>query len=219
MCHVSILDVASLNRAFMKIPVGSSLLHYMSQPKTSQGEEKDRIFSLKFLACLYHRIFEGVCDFLKNTFGSPDLNYTPQDAGIVKKRLRVMANNNRAYELACLDHPTVRDLEEFASIEDCIGWACLFPVKMYLHHHPYVAAQYRGILPFGAGVMEALKKIDFEHAPKGRPTYAEHIRLRDLTNKIASSRGITTIAVNDDLYLIGMKLRQSGQDDTDSSEQ
>jgi hypothetical protein len=218
MCHVSILDVANLNDAFLKIPRGSNLLHYLSQPRTSQGPEKDRVFSEKFYACLSSRLTE-ITDFLMNTYGSPDLNYTPQDSGTVKKRLRVMANNNQAYQLASLSHPTVKDLEKFAAIEDCVGWACLFPVKMYLHHHPDAAVQYRGLLPFGGGVMDALKKTNFEHAPKGRPTYAEHVRLRDWTNAIAASRNTTTIAVNDDLYLIGMKLRQSGTDDTDGSDQ
>lgn len=218
MCHISIIDIASLNNSFLQIPKGSNLLHYLSQPKTSQGVEKDRVFSYRFHICLSRRITE-VTDFLQNFVGSPDLGYVSQDSGIVKKRLKVMANNNKAYALASKDYPTVEELREFSMIDDCAGYACLSALNVYLHHHPDAAALYQGFLPFGSGVVEAVRKIEqFEHSSKDNPTYSDHVKLMNLTNAIAASRGTTTIAVNDDLYLIGMKLRQSGQTNPDSAE-
>lgn len=40
MRSVSLIDIASLNEAFRKVPVGSNLLRYLSQPKTPMSPDK-----------------------------------------------------------------------------------------------------------------------------------------------------------------------------------
>jgi hypothetical protein len=203
MRSVSLIDVASLNEAFRKIPVGSNLLHYLAQPKTSMSADKDRLFAEKFYVCLYERVAK-VTDFLQERYGSGELCYVPQDAGVVHKKIMVITNNNRAYELAVKIDPTVQDLEEFAKLDPC--WSLLFPVKAYLHHHFSVAKDYRGMLPFGGGVIEAVNKI-WNRTMKGSPSFQDHVRLMAMTNEIADKHGMTTIAVNDLLYLEGMQIK------------
>lgn len=211
MRYPSIIEIASLYEAFRKIPVGSNLLHYLSQPKTSKSPDEDRLFAEKFYACLYERVAD-VSSYLLLKYGSGDLSYVPQDAGVVKKKLSVMCNNNRAYELAVKTWPTRFDLEEFSRLDPC--WSLLFSVKLYLHHHEHHAMEYRGMLPFGGGVIESINRIWGRNA-KARPTHQDHVRLMNMTNELADKLGMTTIAVNDMLYLEGMKLRQGISDDNE----
>jgi len=209
----SLIEYASLLEAFRKIPVGPNLLHYLSQPKTSQSPEKDHIFSEKFYECLVERVSD-VTSFLTERYGDGMLAYAPQDAGVVKKKIAVMRNNNRAYELAVSPGLSVSSLEEYARLDPC--WSLLFPLKVYLHHHVGAAKGYRGMLPFGGGVIEAINQIwGDEYQIEGRPTVQDHIRLMVMTNDNADKRGMTTIAVNDELYLEGMMLR-TAQHDSDS---
>ena len=203
MRSVSLIDVASLYEAFHKIPVGSNLLHYLSQPKTPMSPDKDRVFAEKYYACLHERVV-CITPFLLEHYGDGDLCYIPQDAGVVKKKIMVMANNNRAYELAVKRDPTLQDLEEFARLDPC--WSMLFPLKAYLHQHFGVAKDYRGMLPFGGGVIEAVNSI-WGRTMKGSPSLQDHVRLMEMTNEIADKHGMTTIAVNDLLYLEGMKIK------------
>lgn len=206
--RISIIAAASLDLAFQQIPVGSNLLHYLSQPKNSLGsKEKDRIFSERFSACLEARVsYEDASDFLQKKFGSPDLGYVPQDAGVLKKRFSVMGHNNRAYEIALMGNPVVPILEEFASLDPC--FSLLYAVKMFLHHYPYKARDYRGMLPFGSNVIMAVNAIDgFEpKVEESKPSFQDHVRLMVLTNRLADKYGMTTLAINDLLYLEGRAL-------------
>jgi hypothetical protein len=208
--RVSIIAAASLDLAFQQIPVGSTLLHYLSQPKNSLGsKDKDRVFSERFYACLDARVtYEDAPVFLQKKFGSPDLGYVPQDAGVLKKRFTVLGHNNRAYELATIEYPVVGILEEFASLEPC--FSLLFALKMFLHHHYKVAIHYRGMLPFGSHVIAAVNAIDgFEpKVDEGKPSFQDHVRLMVLTNRLADKYGMTPLAINDQLYLEGRALNR-----------
>lgn len=207
MRSVSLIDVASLNEAFRKIPVGSNLLHYLAQPKTSMSADKDRVFVERLYACLSERVSKlDVEAFLTSRYGDKELCYIPQDAGVVHKKIHSMSNNNKIFEIAVKLDPTVKDLEEFSRLDPC--WSLLYPVKMYLHHHFHIAKDYRGMMPFGGGVIEAVNKI-WNRIMKGSPSFQDHVRLMAMTNEIADKHGMTTIAVNDLLYLEGMKLKNS----------
>jgi len=62
------------------------------------------------------------------------------------------------------------------------------------------------MLPFGGGVIEAVNSI-WGRTMKGSPSLQDHVRLMEMTNEIADKHGMTTIAVNDLLYLEGMKIK------------
>ncbi len=190
----SIIASASLYLAFRDITLGSNLCHYLSLPNNGYS---NKVLSEKLYGYLSMRVpFD--------TINEP-LGYAPQDSGILKKRFKVMCNDNEAYILAMKENLSLGEIEAWSKREPC--YATLKPVKDYLSHHPELIALYRGMLPFGKNVIATVNAIE-GYAPRvlSTPSFSDHVRLMELTNGIADRTGFTSLYVNDQFYLYGKKL-------------
>ena len=134
----------------------------------------------------------------------PGLGYGPQEASVFKKRFEVMRTSNHLYRLAVIQHPTVADLEEFSYIDPC--FSLLWPLKSFLFDHPSMARSYRGCVPFGRPVQEYFSAYSDYGVIKGTPDYKAHMALRGWTIALADFYGVSTLAINTEMYVHGMKM-------------
>jgi len=126
---------------------------------------------------------------------------------IFTKRIKLLTSNNKAYELAVKINPSAKDLEEFSKIDPC--FATLFPVKAYIHDHPEIAADYRGMLPFGREVILYFNSIvSSDMIVKGSPSFKDHVNLREITNRKAALMGMPSITINNVMYHFGRIIRK-----------
>jgi hypothetical protein len=114
-------------------------------------------------------------------------------------------HNNRAFLIAIKKNPTIEELEEFSLIEPC--WSILFPLKAYLHDHPEMAIKYKGLVPFGKTVIVFFNSLDITEPISGTPSFGDHVALQEFTNKLADLHGCSTIIINNEMYLEGMKIK------------
>jgi len=154
---------------------------------------------------------EGVAEkavehFRRRTpFTECHLGFAPQDSKIYKKRFQLLNHKNRAFQIAIKENPTVEELEEFSMIDPC--WSILFPLKAMLHDHVELAQVYRGFLPFGRTVIAFFNSLDIKDPIKGTPTFKDHVDLQELSNKLADLYACSSIIVNNEMYLEGMKIK------------
>ena len=146
----------------------------------------------------------------------PDLGINAQSTTVFKKKFDLLAKNNKAYYLATKVNPTAKDLSIFSKIRPC--WSTLFPIKCYLCDHPKEARKYRGMQPFGKFVIRFFNAVidhfdpdEMEEGPEyalvgSQPTFSDHCRLREMTNRCADLTGMSTVAVNNYMYMIGQEL-------------
>jgi hypothetical protein len=172
--------------------IGKNILHYMAMPRIFHNgfnfEEAKRV--------LFERQHPDKLDAI---------NMVPQDVSIFKKRAQILSDNNKAYRIATLDNPSVQDLIDFSYLAQ--GWSVLFPLKHYIMHHMDKAMAYNGLLPYGSAVIAFVNSI--ESTPKAissNPTYAEHVYLRDITNREAQAFNMPSVEINNVMYLGGLKL-------------
>jgi hypothetical protein len=194
-------DLSSDNNYAGRPVIGENLLHYMAMPSNANFNGE---------ACYG--------DMINRTFHT-DLVYFygihEWESDIFRKRFKLLESNNKAYELAVKFNPSVTDLEEFSKIDPC--FATLFPVKKYLSDHLELAIAYKGMLPFGKEV-----KAFYNHELpkyweiKGSPTFKDHVRLRDLSNRKAILMGVPTITVNNLMYQFGRLLQDQVNDYPDN---
>lgn len=80
-------------------------------------------------------------------------------------------------------------------------------MKRYLSDHLELAKTYTGMLPFGKEVT-AFYNHEFPKIweIKGSPTFKDHVRLRDMSNRKAILMGMPTIAINNLMYQFGRML-------------
>lgn len=167
-----------------------NLLHYLARPRCNMEGVAE-----KALQAFKRRI----------PFTECSLGFAPQDSKIYKKRFQLLNHNNRAFQIAIKENPTIEELEEFSLIEP--GWSILFPLKAFLHDHPKMAVKYRGLVPFGKTVMAFFNALEIGEPVKGTPSFGDHIALQELTNKLADLHGCSTILINNLMYLEGMKMK------------
>lgn len=124
-------------------------------------------------------------------------NYESKQFGV---RIKLIAENNRAFELAMIRNPSVEDVEAFSCLRPC--YSILKPVKDFLADHPDIAKGYRGMQPFGQPVEAFLVRLSSlgVSVPVKGSTFSDHVRLRDITNYLADMTGMTTVAVNTLMY-------------------
>ena len=152
---------STLNKISNSQPYGVNLLSYLAH---SEAHSFD-----------YHLC----CEALYNRASVTDpqyknLNYSHYESKVFLSRFNLMQTDNKAFALATKQNPTVKDLEEFSYIKP--SWSVLYPIMIYLIHHPELIKEYDGLFPFGKNVIEYMS----EFKPiKGQPTFSDHIKLRD----------------------------------------
>jgi len=112
-----------------------------------------------------------------------------------------LVQDNKSYELAIKEYPSVKDLEELSYCKYSTCWSVLFCIKRYLCDHPDLAKQYRGLQPFGRQVAASFKALTNINVGTS-PTLQDHIKLRDITNYLSDMTGLTTVAVNTLMFSI-----------------
>ena len=168
---------------------GVDLLSYLAWSETS-GFDADLCYQ-----CMLERRELSTC---------PSLGYGPQESQVFKKRFEVMRTSNHAYRLAVMQHPTGADLEEFSYIDPC--FSLLWPLKRFLFDHPSMSGLYRGCVPFGRPVQAYFSAYSGYGAIKGTPDYKAHVALRDWTVSLSDFYGVSTMAINTEMYAQGMKM-------------
>jgi hypothetical protein len=186
------------------LPTSNRLLDYLAWSNNPGFDAK---------ACL-----EAMSNRVSSTDpASHDFNFKSWESKIFSKRMNLLASNNKAYEIATKFNPTTTNLEDFSKIDPC--FSTLFPGKIYLSDHPDQAMEYRGMLPFGREVVAYYNTIVEESwLIDGSPTFKDHVRLRDLSNRKAIFMGVPTITINNLMYQFGKKIRAavlSNVDDQD----
>jgi hypothetical protein len=187
-------DLSSDNIYAGRPIIGENILHYltMSSNASFHGE-----------ACYGDMINRNFSTDLVYSYGIHEW-----ELNIFSKRFKLLESNNKAYELAVKLNPSVTDLEEFSKIDPC--FSILYPLKKYLSEHLEIAVVYKGMLPFGKEV-----KTFYNHELpkyweiKGSPTFKDHVRLRDLSNRKAILMGVPTITINNLMYQFGRMLHLS----------
>lgn len=135
----------------------------------------------------------------------PNANFAPNDARIFEKRFRLMANSDRFFIIASKINPTATELEELAVIG--YGWSVLFAVKLYLVDHPDIARAYKGLMPYGAPIKAFVNSL--KSRPKeitGSPDLRDHVYLQRISNQMAGVLGVTSVVINNYMYLQGERL-------------
>jgi len=170
--------------------IGDNLIHYFAHPRIP-------LPTFDFAA--------AVDAFTKRQH--PDdmnqLKMAPQDVSIFRKRAGLLATDNRAYYIATHRDPTTLQLEEFSLIQPC--WSTLFPLKHFLMHHPKQAKEYKGLLPYGSEVVKYVN-VKIKTKPHNIPTspdYSDHVFLQHITNEMSEFTGISTVEINNMMYLQG----------------
>jgi hypothetical protein len=131
--------------------------------------------------------------------------FAPQDCSIFKRRIQFICHNNEAFSLLSKANPTISELGRASELDPC--WSNLFPIKVYLLHHPRVAREYRGMVPFGSEVTKYYNSIPW--IPKrvtGSPTYTDHVNLRNISNDLSDHLGWSTVIVNNAMHIEGIKI-------------
>jgi hypothetical protein len=129
-------------------------------------------------------------------------NANPWESKTFTKRFKLLESNNKAYEIATRLNPSAAALEEFSNIEP--NFSVLFPIKRYISDHPEIASAYKGMLPFGKEVLMYYNHIvRTEWQIKNSPTFKDHVRLRDVSNRKALLMGIPSITINNLMYQFG----------------
>jgi hypothetical protein len=173
--------------------IGNNLIHYFAHPRIPQPTF---IFA------------NAINSFVKRQHAESldQMRMAPQDVSIFKKRAGLLATNNAAYYIASKEYPAVQELYDFSLIQPC--WSILFPLKHYLLHHPETARNYRGLLPFGSEVVKYINKM-IKNKPKpvlASPDVADHVFLQQITNSMSDFTGMTTVTINNVMYLEGRKI-------------
>jgi len=185
-------DVCLASNLKSKPNIGDNLLHYLawSSSQTFKAEE----------------CYEAMLN--RRTPYEPQLRfgYDQWEFNIFANRFKLLESNNKAFELATRVGPSVAALEDFSNIDPC--FSTLFPVKRFIADHPELASAYRGMLPFGREVIACYNYITPpEYAIKGSPSFRDHIRLRDISNKKALLMGMPSITINNLMYQIGRNIK------------
>jgi hypothetical protein len=195
-------DMSSGNNYGNSTDIGNNILYYLAWSS-----------NVEFLAdkCLNDMLNRKSSDNPLSSYKFHDW-----ESRIFYRRFKLLESNNKAYEIATRSNPTVTDLEEFSKIEPC--FATLFPIKKYLTDHLEMSPAYKGMLPFGREVTAFYnKEFPKDWEIKGSPTFIDHIRLRDLSNRKALLMGVPTITINNLMYQFGRMLyiptATTGQDD------
>ena len=129
------------------------------------------------------------------------------ESHLFSRRVKLLSSNNKAYEIAVKINPSAKDLEEFSKIDPC--FSTLYPIKLYLHDHPDVATEYRGMLPFGGEVVRYYNTIvPADMMVKGSPSFKDHINLREISNRKAILLGMPSITINNIMYNFGKLIRK-----------
>lgn len=140
---------------------------------------------------------------------SPNMGYSPRESTRFKTAFNLMATNNRSYEIAIKVNPSCEDIDEF--IKRTVGFTTAYTGKKYLMNHPEMCREYRGLVPFGGPVRACFNSM-VEDQIKGTPDLRDHFLLRDMTNMIADQLGMTTMAVNNWMHIVGTHLMKTVHD-------
>jgi hypothetical protein len=129
------------------------------------------------------------------------------------KRHNVNNSNNDFFRLAFIVSPDVKDCETIALIETC--YSLLWPLKQFIVDHPDIAKEYRGLLPISKEIkaywnnLEMVREYGWQI--KGTATFADHIRLQQLTNNMSDLTGIPAVTINTWMFKQGYTIRSTGQ--------
>jgi hypothetical protein len=134
--------------------------------------------------------------------GMTQFGFAPPDGSIFKRRIQYLSHNNEAYSLLNKANPSIRDLERASELDPC--WSNIIPIKVYLIHHPKIAREYRGMVPFGSEVTRYYNSIPWNpNKVSGSPTYTDHVNLRNITNNLADHLGWSTVTINNAMHIEG----------------
>ena len=194
MRRTSLVDLISLQKSFEENHgYKKRLIDYFAQPRIHLGASHETFMA----KCLENLVKRTPFDQL------PQLGFAPADMSIFKKRFSLASTDNFAYSVLMNDNPSIPDLERFSYLLP--GWSVLFPLKAYLIFHPEKAREYRGLLPFGSEVVKFFNATIGTAKPT--PTFQDHIALRDYTNALSDHLGISTVMLNNEMYLEGSRMK------------
>lgn len=178
---------------FLDTPASNRVIDYCVEPRINHS-------SLRKDLCLHDLENQVPWD------SSSQFHFAPADFQIYHKRYE-LNQNPRVHALWMKRNPNQFDLDEVSYLTH--GWAGLFPLKLYLLHHPDLAKLYRGLLPFGREVIAFYKKCNANLNPLSgvTPNYQDHLKLQIFTNLMATHLGITSVMINNFMYLEGRRLR------------
>jgi hypothetical protein len=111
-------------------------------------------------------------------------------------------------------NPTLEEIIELSF--KCTGWSTLFAIKHALIHHVddwIKGGRYTGFLPYGSAVITFINSLESRHGNtiKQTPNYADHVYLQQLSNTMSALMGISSIELNNYMYLEGMKILANGR--------
>lgn len=191
---VSLKALIELHESFdLPYGIGPNLIHYLARPRilfnSFNFEEAKRV--------LIERQHPDKLDII---------NMAPQDVSIFKNRAALLSSNNEAYRIATSDNPSIEDLVAFSYMSP--GWAVLFSLKHYLIHHREKAKDFNGFLPYGSAVIAYINNLDLQRSKPITPTpsFADHVFLQKISNQEAQALGISSVEINNIMYIQGTKL-------------
>jgi hypothetical protein len=168
----------------------------------------------------YHKVFfnttkdfvdvEGICrDILINRRAT--FTHIPalgRDENIFKSRVTIINENDRFFQLISKKNPSVRDLEELSNLG--MTWSLLIILKIYLIHNPHLAKDYRGFLPLGSPIIRSYNNLVSNLPSRSKadnpPTDEDYVAIRDEMNNQSDIRGLSTVYINHEMYMEGMKM-------------
>jgi hypothetical protein len=177
---------------------GNNLIYYLAQPRIIHNGFN--FFEAKRV--LTERQHPDHLDIFK---------MAPNDVTIFKIRSELMASNNDAYRIAISEDPSVEDLIAFSYMK--ARWAILYPLKHYLMHHLEKAKKYTGLLPFGAPIINFVNTLSNKPKIIKSPDFSDHVFLQNISNKAAQLRGMTSIEINNEIYLEGKKIMEGKKEE------
>ena len=132
------------------------------------------------------------------------IGFNTLDNNIFISRFKITGENNEFYYMACKNNPSVYDLENISFIK--ANWSILYALKQLLHHNPDMALKYRGLVPLGAPVIKFFNTATSSEIPDQNPSLAAHIGVQKMTNSLAKKLNVSSMTVNDLMYLEGEQL-------------
>jgi hypothetical protein len=178
--------------------VGNNYLSYLSRPVTPTENFN---YNLAYDSLLNRTPPDKI----------PKLNCSIRDTNVFVARFQVMATDNEFFRVATKTDPTVEDLEAI-SYRSAI-FSTLYPLKIYLLHHPILSKIYRGFLPFGSQVKNYINRHAFgDWTVEGTPSFKDHVMLQSISNMMADEWGVPSVTINNVMYIQGQKIKSNPEE-------
>lgn len=178
--------------------LGLSFTHYGKHPRLIDYLAQSDAPNFKYEDCL-----DGLIRRVPWK-DSPQVGFLPQEFRRFQAAFELISSSNRAYDLAMAEDPDCAAINEFIYLR--VGFVTAYTGKKYVMNHPDMVKDYKGLLPYGGFVKLSFNALSSEQV-KGTPSVRDHVMLRDMSNFLADQHGITSMAVNNWMFLTGLKMK------------